>query len=272
MITINKDINPNEYTVVRSSQLSDYSNSQEHLQASSPVQTQGSPDSPDSQRVLPRRRPAPAFIWDEDIEPDSRYLSGSTPCHPSIPRSASDSEDLQSVRPEISDRARKGISRSILGITQHNVKEQQKGSSNKLNQNEASLKSSIPDSFLIDNSFSSIDQDSAPPVSLTPHQHLRPEPPLEPAASEESSQQPPVTDLPPALEPSIPNSLNILDQPSEEEEEEERETDRSGTRKQSQIQSQLSLEIPDSYVVSDTPPKRLVYRSLFHGIVFRIIA
>ncbi|KAK6609215.1 hypothetical protein H4I96_03146 [Botrytis cinerea] len=256
VITLNKDINPNEYTVVRSSQLSDYSNSQEHLQASSPVQTQDSPGSPDSQRVLPRRRPAPAFIWDEDIEPDSQYLSRSTPYHPSIPRSASDSEDLQSVRPEISDRTRKGVSRSILGITQHNVKEQQKGSSNKLNQNEASLTSSIPDSFLIDNSFSSIDQDSAPPVSLTPHQHLRPEPPLEPAASEEeSSQQPPVTDLPPALKPSIPNSQNILDQSPEEEEEEERETDRSETRKQSQIQSQLSLEIPDSYAVSDTPPK-----------------
>ncbi|KAK6608445.1 endosomal cargo receptor [Botrytis cinerea] len=224
VITLNKDINPNEYTVVRSSQLSDYSNSQEHLQASSPVQTQDSPGSPDSQRVLPRRRPAPAFIWDEDIEPDSQYLSRSTPYHPSIPRSASDSEDLQSVRPEISDRTRKGVSRSILGITQHNVKEQQKGF--------------CPTGILDTTSTSKTGA------------------PLEPAASEEeSSQQPPVTDLPPALKPSIPNSQNILDQSPEEEEEEERETDRSETRKQSQIQSQLSLEIPDSYAVSDTPPK-----------------
>ncbi|KAF7927928.1 hypothetical protein BELL_0059g00060 [Botrytis elliptica] len=256
VITLNKDINPNEYTVIRSSQLSDYSNSPEHLQASSPLQTQDSPGSP---KVLPRRRSAPAFIWDEDIEPDSRYLSGSTPYHPSIPRSASDSEDLQSVRPETSDRTRKGISRSILGITQHNVKEQQKGSSNKVNPNESSLKSSIPDSFLIDNSSSSIDQISAPPVSLTPHQHLRLQPPLDPAASEEPSQQPPVTDLSPALHSSIPNSQNILDQSLEEEEEEEeeedRETDPSETQNQLQLQSQLSLEIPDSYLVSDTPAK-----------------
>ncbi|KAF7942881.1 uncharacterized protein EAE97_006335 [Botrytis byssoidea] len=220
VITLNKDINPNEYTVIR--------------------------------------RSAPAFIWDEDIEADSQYLSSSTPYHPSIPRSASDSEDFQSsVRPETSDRTRRGISRSILGITQHNVKEQQKGSSNKVNQNESSLKSSIPDSFLIDNSSSSIDQNSAPLVSLTPHQHLRPQPPLEPAASEEPSQQPPVTDLSPALHSSISNSQNNSDQSLEEEEkgEEERETDQSETQKQLQLQSQLSLEIPDSYLVSDTPTK-----------------
>ncbi|TGO86201.1 hypothetical protein BPOR_0324g00010 [Botrytis porri] len=259
VIALNKDINPNEYTVIRSSQLSDYSNSPGQLQASSPLQSQ---DSPDSQKVLPRRRSAPAFIWDEDIEADSQYLlSCSTPYHRSIPRSVSDSEDLQSVRPEISDRTRKGISRSILGITQHNVKEQQKGSSNNLNQNESSLKSSIPDSFLIDNLSSSIDQISAPPVSLTPHQHPRPQPPLDPAASEEPSQQPPVTDLSPAVNSSIRNSPNTLDQSLEEEEEgkgeereeeeEERETDQAETQKQ----SQLSLEIPDSFLVSDTPTK-----------------
>ncbi|TGO70044.1 hypothetical protein BOTNAR_0004g00290 [Botryotinia narcissicola] len=260
VITLNKDINPNEYTVIRSSRLSDYSNSPEHLQASSPLQTQ---DSPDSQKVLPRRRSAPAFIWDEDIEADSQYLSGSTPYHPSIRRRASDSEDFQSVRPETSDRTRRGISRSILGITQHNVKEQLKGSSNKVNQKESFLKSSIPDSFLIDNSSSSIDQNSAPLVSLTPHQHPRPQPPLEPAASEEPSQQPPVTDLSPALHSSISNSQNIFDKSLEEEEEkeeeeegeEERETDQSETQKQLQLQSQLSLEIPDSYLVSDTPTK-----------------
>ncbi|KAF7959823.1 hypothetical protein EAE96_001428 [Botrytis aclada] len=260
VITLNKDINTNEYTVIRSSQLSDYSNSPEHLQASSPLQPQ---DPPDSQKVLPRRRSAPAFIWDEDIEPDSQYLSGSTPYHPSIPRSASDSEDLQSVRPEVSDRTRKGVSRSILGITQHNVKEQQKGSSKILNQNESSLKSTIPDSFPIANSSSSIDRNSAPLASLTPHQHPRPQLPLEPAASEEPSQQPPVTDFSPALNSSILNSQNIFDRSLEEEREreeeeedgEERETDQSESRKQLQSQSQLSLEIPDSYLVSDTPTK-----------------
>ncbi|KAF7868491.1 hypothetical protein EAF04_005022 [Stromatinia cepivora] len=262
VIPPNKDINPNEYTVFRSSQVSNYSNAQTDLQASSPLQVQ---DSLDSQIILPCRKSAPAFIWDEDIEPDSQYLSGSTSYKPSIPRSASDCEEdpPQSVHPEVSDRARKGIARSSPEaiITQHtdtvdtvtvaNEEEQQGDSSNNINQRAPFGKSSIPDSFIIDNSLSSVDLNlvqSAPQEPLTPkpQQHLRSQP-LRPnrtasTASEEPFQIPPVTDLSPASKTPIPDSQQRFDSPEE----------KAGPfESQKQLQSQLSLEIPDSYLVSD---------------------
>lgn len=147
VIPLNKEINPNEYTVFRSSQVSNYSSTQADLQASSPLQV---PNSLDSQSLLPRRKSAPAFIWDEDIEAGSQYLSGSTSYNPSIPRRASDCEEDSplSVHAEVSDRARKGIARSHLSpealITQHtdtvdtvtvaNEEEREGGFSNNINQ------------------------------------------------------------------------------------------------------------------------------------------
>ncbi|KAJ8070836.1 hypothetical protein OCU04_001198 [Sclerotinia nivalis] len=263
VIPLNKDIKPNEYTVFRSSQVSNYSNTQADLQASSPLQVQNSLD---SQLALPRRKSAPAFIWDEDIEPGSQYLSGSTSYKPSIPRSASDCEEdpPQSVQPEVSDRARKGIARSSpeVLITQHTdtvdtvtvatEEEQQGDSSNNINQRVPFGKSSIPDSFIIDNSLSSIDLNlvqSAPQEPLTPkpQQHLRSQPlrhnRTASTASEEPSQIPPVTDLSPASRNSISDSQKSFDHSSEEK--------AGPSESQKQLQSQLSLEIPNSYLVSD---------------------
>ncbi|KAG4035356.1 hypothetical protein MFRU_001g01270 [Monilinia fructicola] len=269
LIAPNKDINPKEYIVVRSPQLSNYSNSQESSQKPSPLQARVAPD---SQILLPRRKSAPAFIWDEDIVPESQSSSDATSYKPSIPRSATagDCEEvLQSVQPEISDRVRKGIARSSPEaiLTQHTdtvdtvtvaTKEQQQGnSSNNINSRKNFDKSSIPDSLIIENS-SSLDfvpAQSAPQESLTPksHQHLRSQP-LGHTASEEPSPEPPASDLSPVPKTLIPESqqsfVHLLSSLEEEEEEEEEEAEESDPQRC--VRSQVSLEIPDSYLVSDT--------------------
>ncbi|APA06148.1 hypothetical protein sscle_01g009180 [Sclerotinia sclerotiorum 1980 UF-70] len=265
VIPLNKEINPNEYTVFRSSQVSNYSSTQADLQASSPLQV---PNSLDSQSLLPRRKSAPAFIWDEDIEAGSQYLSGSTSYNPSIPRRASDCEEDSplSVHAEVSDRARKGIARSHLSpealITQHtdtvdtvtvaNEEEREGGFSNNINQRAPLEKSSIPDSFTIDHSLSSINVNlvqSAPQEPLTPkpQQHLRSQPlrsnRTDRTDSEEPSQLPPVTNISPASENSISYSKQSFDHSLEEK--------AGPSESQKQLQPQLSLEIPDSYLLSD---------------------
>ncbi|ESZ93081.1 hypothetical protein SBOR_6511 [Sclerotinia borealis F-4128] len=279
VIPPNKDINPEEYTVVRSSQLSNYSNSQANLQSSSPLQVQQAP--PDSQIVIPRKRSAPAFIWDEDIVPESQYSTGSNPYKSSFTRSASDcEEDVQSVQPEISDRVRKGITRSSPEaiITQHTDtvhtvdtvtvatksktdERQQEDFSNNINQIpvETFEKSSIPDSYIIDHNSSLIDlipAQSAPQVSLTltltptpkPQQHLRSQP----------SQVSTVSGLSPATKTPLPESQQSFDRPPEEAE--------KSDYPQKHLQLQSSLEIPDSYLVSDPFTKRLTQLFSSQGV------
>ncbi|QSZ33828.1 hypothetical protein DSL72_005400 [Monilinia vaccinii-corymbosi] len=264
LIPAKKDINPNEYIVVRSSQLSNYSNSQEILPESSPLQVQIPPN---PQRLLPRKKSAPAFIWDEDIVPASQYPSASTSYKPSIPRSAiaSDCEDLQSVQAEISDRVRKGIARrspkaiitqytdtvdTVDTITITTEERQQEDSSDNVNQKKIFATSSIPNSLIIEDSLSLdfISAQSAPQESLTPksQQHLRSQPlGHTAAASEEPSQVPPVSGLPPVSKGPISEPQQSLVQSSSSSSlEEEADT-------QEYLQSQLSLEVPASYLVSD---------------------
>lgn len=263
--------------------MSNYSNSGANLPiSSSPLQNYP----PSSQIILPRRRSAPAFIWDEDLESESQYLSGSTTYNPPIPKNASDCEEVPcSVQPEVSGRVRKGIARSSSEalITQHTdtvdtvtvatEEEQQEqqdqqdnnNNNNNINRKLTSQKSTIPDSFIIDSS-SSIDlnpvtlQQSAPQKPLTPkpQQNLRSQSqPLGPIASEELSQLSPITDLLPASRSLVSASQNSFARSPGEE------AEQSESRKQ--LQSQQSLEIPDSYLVSDPFTNRQVcfYQPLF---------
>lgn len=280
LISPNRDLNPNEYTVVRSSQCSDFSNSQANLPSSSPLKTQALPNSP---TILPRKRSAPAFIWDEDIVPEPENSIGSNLYKSSNPRSASEcEEDLQSVpvtlQPDVSERAQRDIARSNPEAisTQHSdtvtvatdEQLQRRDFDNNINQSEVFDKSPIPDSLRIESSLSldlistqaQAQAQSAPQESLTPksHQHHRISQPLRYAASEEPSQvPPPVSNLSSISEFPILESQHNSNQLSQEAE-------------QSNIQkspSQPSLEIPDSYLVSDlSTQKRLVYRplSIYH--------
>ncbi|PQE33729.1 HDA1 complex subunit protein [Rutstroemia sp. NJR-2017a WRK4] len=74
LIPVRKDFNPDEYIPVRSSQLSD---SCHPLSQSSQLSHQPKPQKAAAPRI---RKP---YIWDEDIVPDSQYLSGSASYEPS---------------------------------------------------------------------------------------------------------------------------------------------------------------------------------------------
>ncbi|PQE24183.1 HDA1 complex subunit protein [Rutstroemia sp. NJR-2017a BVV2] len=256
LVPIKKDFNPDEYIPVRSSQLSDFCHPLSQSSHLSQYQDQSKPQKAAAARI---RKP---FIWDEDIVPDSQYLSGSASHELSAllissgnSRAAISSpartEQVHSAQTERSDRDPvKGSRRTSKSPPTTSTTEaascSQLSNTRTSQEQRANLGHSAHQAINADNSSSldSLSNNSNPPINLTSapvsvaprvSKHLTRENVKHTTTSSREQQRQPASEFSLISEqtsqPTIPHSSSIPAQ----------------SQSQGPLQPSASLEIPDSF-------------------------
>ncbi|KAM3087506.1 hypothetical protein ACMFMG_001589 [Clarireedia jacksonii] len=255
LIPIKKDFNPDEYIPVRSSQLSDSYQSLSQSSHLSQYQDQPKPQKAAAPRI---RKP---FIWDEDIVPDSQYLTGSASYELFAPLISPDDSraaartivagQVHSAQTEGSDRdpingsrrtskspATPSTTEAALSCQSSTIRtsHEQRANLSEIANQPINVDSSSNSDSLADNSQSSINLASAP-VSLAPRasKHLNHENSKSLTTSSREQQRQSASDF--SLLPA--QNSQIIIQPSS--------LIPAQSQSQVSVQQPASLEIPDSF-------------------------